>query len=192
MSDICRMPQRRDIIVLQDTRSVEVVDKALLLVMLVHALDFVDEQRALDISVPGCPETTPQRLRLSVYGQSGDGHTYHQNNICLGPDFVNIADEFHVVVIVVRAGDVVGWVVVVSADVDDYQICRTLSCKVPFWRVFPVDLVCAPRGIGSAVPLVGLDNLVVVSEARCGCLPDREGCPSSSDRAGRYQGRPSR
>jgi hypothetical protein len=51
VSNIRGMPLRRDIVVLQDPRRVEVMDEPLLLVMLVNSLDLIYPYRALYVCI---------------------------------------------------------------------------------------------------------------------------------------------
>lgn len=71
---------------------------------------------------------------------------------------MDIAHKLHIVIIVICAGDVICLVVVIGADVDHDEIGRLLRLEVPLWRVIAVDLGCAPRSIGGAVPLICLNS----------------------------------
>lgn len=50
------------------------------------------------------------------------GGAYHEDDLGVGPDSVNALDEPGQAVLVCLRGDVVVGVLVVGADVDDYQV----------------------------------------------------------------------
>lgn len=69
---------------------------------------------------------------------------------------MDVSHELDVVIVVVGAGDVVGRVVVVRADVNHHEVGGFLLLKIPLGRVIAVDLRRAPGCVASAVPLVCL------------------------------------
>lgn len=69
---------------------------------------------------------------------------------------MNVAHQFHIIVVVVGAGYIVHFVIVVCPNVNDNEICRLLGFEVPFWRILSMDLG-SPRGcIANSIPLVYL------------------------------------
>ena len=59
LAHVCRVPLRRNIIMLQDACRVEIVHEFDFLVMLVHGFDLVDVKRSLSVCVSDLAESAP-------------------------------------------------------------------------------------------------------------------------------------
>lgn len=53
---------------------------------------------------------------------------------------MDVAYQFHVVVIVVSAGYIIRFIIVIRSNVDNNKIGWLLRLEVPFWRILSVDL----------------------------------------------------
>ena len=129
VSNVRRMIQRPNIIVLQDARRVEVVHKplatALVQVAVVEVfddvLDLLEEAGALLECIPDGTEARPQA---------------QEDYLAIRPSFVDLVDQLDVAVVELGRGDVVGGVVVVRANVDDSDIGSWMSVEVPVGNVY--------------------------------------------------------
>ena len=126
VTDVRRMIQRSNVVVLQYTRGVEVVNKAAralpsliqrpVVEVLDYILDLIDETAALLPGVPDLAEALPER---------------EDDDLGVGPAGVDLVDKLDVAAVEFRVSDIVDSVVVVGTEIDDGDVGSRVGGEVP-------------------------------------------------------------
>lgn len=130
-----------NVIVLQDTSSVEIVHKSTVIVVSIHLLDLIDESTALLPRVADLVEPIPQRDQ------------YDLSSWILA---VHLANKIDIAAQILLVRNIVVSVVVVGAQVDENNIRLLMMRKVPERWVVAIHHFRSARSIGSSEPLVYL------------------------------------
>jgi hypothetical protein len=94
--------------------------------LLINLLNNFNESTTLSPRVSHLTKAVPER---------------NHNDLSLRPDFMNIIDQLNVAGVVTIASNVVVRIIVVGAQVDDYQIGGRMSFEVPGFWIVPVNFL---------------------------------------------------
>lgn len=141
MTNVCGMPLGANIIVLQDTRRVEIVDVALGLVLFIYLVDLINVSARLGIRVALRVEAVPKR---------------HEDDLGLGVHGMHLGHEVEVALQVLLARHGIMRVVVIRADVDEHNVSLRVGREIPERWGVTVEGEGARRRVDGAVPLVFL------------------------------------
>lgn len=143
MPDVCGMVLGVDVVVLQYAVRVEVVHKPLVLEVFVDVLELGLVERGGLVLCSCSGEFAPLRLigQFLVHSQVIPGGSYQQENNGIGPCAVDIVDQVDVGMVEIATWDIIRIPVVISAKLDNHQVCRLFCRHVDFFRVISVHLL---------------------------------------------------
>lgn len=130
-----------DIIMLENSSSVEVMNESLPLVVAIHLLDLVDKGTRLSIAVANRTEAVPQR---------------DEDDLRLGPDLADTGDEGDVAAEILLAAHAIIRIIIVRPKIDNGDVGSSMLLEVPRLRMLAVEFSRPARGVARLEPLVGL------------------------------------
>lgn len=116
--------QTYNIVVLQNTSSVEVMHETGVLVVSVHLLNLLDEGTTLLPSISNLTKSVPKS---------------DEDDLSSWVLLMHLTDKIDIAAKILLVRDVVVSVVVVGTEVDDHNIRLLMMSKVPKWWIVAID-----------------------------------------------------
>lgn len=158
MSNISWVIQWSNIVMLQDTGSIEVVHKTFATTFIERAIVEIADYILNDVQEAGT--LLPRVTHLAEAGPETD-----DNDLGFRPALMHLVDQLDIRVVELLMGDIVAGIVVISADVDHRNVCCRMRREVPVRNVrsIAVDLQRPVAGIWDLQPLEGLAVEVAIA-----------------------------